>query len=409
MLAGIFIYGGLDALRDPEGKAKAADDVAPMIATALRLPTTDTVQLVRINGGVQVVAGTMLALGKGRRLSALVLAASLVPTTYAGHRFWEEVDEERRAQQRIQFLKNVAMLGGLVLAAGDTGGRPSAPWVARRAAKQAIGATVAAGVATEEAAKHALETTKSATQTAAQTASRVATKGAKVAAKGARGSKGSRRSAKNTVQGARDAAASVVTVVSSHAADLSEQASHVAQAARSSDIGADLTKRARKAAKKARKVAKKARKVDLAAEVHNLTKAAKKSELNRRAQKAVQKATKKAAKQAAKKAKEVDIADRAFKATRKAARKAAKKAADQKAVLAKRAARASKAASRKTPDVDVVPHLSAAAAKVQGTAHDAMGRARDLAGDVASNGAVERVTGQAHVIAARAAEALPVG
>ena len=29
MLAGIFIYGGVDALRDPESKAKAADDVAP--------------------------------------------------------------------------------------------------------------------------------------------------------------------------------------------------------------------------------------------------------------------------------------------------------------------------------------------------------------------------------------------
>ena len=38
-----------------------------MIAEALRLPTTDTVTLVRINGGIQVVAGTMLALGKGRR------------------------------------------------------------------------------------------------------------------------------------------------------------------------------------------------------------------------------------------------------------------------------------------------------------------------------------------------------
>jgi uncharacterized membrane protein YphA (DoxX/SURF4 family) len=404
MLAGMFIYGGLDALRDPEGKAKVADEVAPMIAAALRLPTTDTVKLVRINGGVQVVAGTMLALGKGRRLSAVVLAASLVPTTYAGHRFWEEVDEERRAQQRIQFLKNVAMLGGLVLAAGDTGGRPSVPWVARRAAKQAIGATVAAGVATEEAAKHALETTRSATQNAG----RVATKSAKAAAKGARGSKRSRRSArnsaKNTLQGARDAAASVVTAASSRAADLSEQAAHVAHAARSSDVGADLTKRARKAAKKARKI-------DLAAEVHNLTKAAKKSELSRRAQKAIKQAAKQAAKKAkkAKKAKGADLADQAFKATRKAAQKAAKKAEAQRAVLAKRAERASKSARRKAPDVGVVPHLSAAAGKVQATAHDAIDRARDMAGDVASNGAVERVAGQAHVMAARAADALPVG
>ena len=155
MLAGMFIYGGIDALRDPEGKAKAADDVAPMVAAALKLPTTDTVTLVRINGGVQVVAGTMLALGKARRLSALVLAASLLPTTYAGHRFWEEVDDERRAQQRVQFLKNGAMLGGLILAAGDTGGRPSVPWQAKRAARKAVAVVGAAGTATVGAADQA--------------------------------------------------------------------------------------------------------------------------------------------------------------------------------------------------------------------------------------------------------------
>jgi putative oxidoreductase len=137
MMAGIFIYGGVDALRDPQSKAKAADDVAPMIAEALQLPTTDTVTLVRINGAIQVLAGTMLALGKLRRISAVALAASLVPTTYAGHRFWEEVDHDRRDQQRVQFLKNLAMLGGLVLAAGDTGGRPSIPWRARHAAHHA--------------------------------------------------------------------------------------------------------------------------------------------------------------------------------------------------------------------------------------------------------------------------------
>jgi uncharacterized membrane protein YphA (DoxX/SURF4 family) len=153
MLAGIFIYGGLDAVRDPESKAKAAADIAPKVAGALHLPTTDTVTLVRINGTVQVVAGTLMALGKWRRLSALALAASLVPTTYAGHRFWDELDEDKRAQQRFQFAKNIAILGGLVLAAGDTGGRPSVGWLARRATKHAVEATVAAGAIAQEAAR----------------------------------------------------------------------------------------------------------------------------------------------------------------------------------------------------------------------------------------------------------------
>ena len=69
------------------------------------------------------------------RLSALVLAASLLPTTYAGHPFWEEKDPGARAGQRIQFFKNVSMLGGLLIAAVDTEGRPGVAWRTRRAAK----------------------------------------------------------------------------------------------------------------------------------------------------------------------------------------------------------------------------------------------------------------------------------
>ena len=75
----------------------------------------DTEQLVQFNGLVQIVAGTTLALGVLPRLSALALAGSLVPTTLAGHRFWEEHDEAARAQQTIQFLKNAAMMGGLLM------------------------------------------------------------------------------------------------------------------------------------------------------------------------------------------------------------------------------------------------------------------------------------------------------
>ena len=47
--------------------------------------------------------------------SALALAGSLVPTTLAGHRFWEEEDDAARAQQTVQFLKNLAMFGGLLM------------------------------------------------------------------------------------------------------------------------------------------------------------------------------------------------------------------------------------------------------------------------------------------------------
>jgi putative oxidoreductase len=64
----------------------------------------------------------------------LALAASLVPTTYAGHPFWEEKDKAARAGQKIQFFKNISMLGGLLIAAVDTEGKPGVAWRARHGA-----------------------------------------------------------------------------------------------------------------------------------------------------------------------------------------------------------------------------------------------------------------------------------
>jgi putative oxidoreductase len=144
MLAAMFISGGLDTVRHPEAKEAKADKVAPAIARLLGLPE-DTPTLVQINGAVQVVAGMLLSTGRLPRVAATVLAASLVPTTLAGHRFWEEDDPQALAAQRVHFLKNTAMLGGLILAAVDTEGRPSLGWRARRAAKRAVRSLPIAG------------------------------------------------------------------------------------------------------------------------------------------------------------------------------------------------------------------------------------------------------------------------
>jgi uncharacterized membrane protein YphA (DoxX/SURF4 family) len=114
LLAGMFVYGGLDSFRNPEGKVPRAEKVTPAIADAVGIDA-DTAQLVQFNGAVQVGAGITMALGVFPRLSALLLAGSLVPTTLAGHRFWEAEDDAARAQQTIHFLKNLGMLGGLLL------------------------------------------------------------------------------------------------------------------------------------------------------------------------------------------------------------------------------------------------------------------------------------------------------
>jgi putative oxidoreductase len=131
LLASMFVSGGLDSLRNPGPKVPVADDVAPAIAAKLHYLPEDTETLVKINGAVQVGAGMLLALGRFPRLSATLLAASLIPTTAAAHRFWEVEDEATRRQQRIHFFKNAGLLGGLILAAVDTEGRPGLAWRAR--------------------------------------------------------------------------------------------------------------------------------------------------------------------------------------------------------------------------------------------------------------------------------------
>ena len=120
LLAPMFVSGGLDAFLDPASKVRKARAVTSPLASSLGMPD-DPIALVRFNGGVQAIGGALLGLGAFTRLAAFTLAASLVPTTLAGHRFWEETDAEGRAAQRVQFFKNAAMLGGLVLLVADGG------------------------------------------------------------------------------------------------------------------------------------------------------------------------------------------------------------------------------------------------------------------------------------------------
>jgi putative oxidoreductase len=119
LLSSIFISIGLDAVQHPEGKVKAAEKVTGILHEYIPMLPEDTATLVRLNGAVQVVAGGLLSFGILRRTAAVLLIASLVPTTIAGHRFWEELDEGARAQQLTQFFKNLGLLGGLVLVATD--------------------------------------------------------------------------------------------------------------------------------------------------------------------------------------------------------------------------------------------------------------------------------------------------
>ncbi len=107
LLAAPFIVLGYEAAAEP----------GPRVELARKLGVPEPEAAVRFNGVAMSVGGVALALGVLPRASAAGLAASLVPTTLAGHAYWNDEDPAVRKVNRIQVLKNLGLLGGLVAVA----------------------------------------------------------------------------------------------------------------------------------------------------------------------------------------------------------------------------------------------------------------------------------------------------
>jgi uncharacterized membrane protein YphA (DoxX/SURF4 family) len=136
MLGAIFIASGARTLANPDPlvpRAKRVTDrIGPLLErTDPRLPSSPRA-LTQINAAVQLGGGLLLATGHLTRPAAAVLAGTVIPTTIAGHSFWTYDDPAERHSQRIHFMKNLGLLGGLLLAAADTEGQPSLRWRAGR-------------------------------------------------------------------------------------------------------------------------------------------------------------------------------------------------------------------------------------------------------------------------------------
>jgi putative oxidoreductase len=104
LLGATFIKLGFDAAVRPGPRVDKA--------AALGLPNAELA--VRGNGAAMVAGGAALTLHKLPRLAAFGLIVSMIPTTLAGHAFWDFDGAERKTQE-IQFLKNAGLVGGLLL------------------------------------------------------------------------------------------------------------------------------------------------------------------------------------------------------------------------------------------------------------------------------------------------------
>lgn len=140
MLAAAFISQGTESLRRP---MSAADAARPTLAGLRKLPDPlgswvpgDPETFAKITAATQIGGGLLLATGRLPRLASAALAATVLPANLGMHMFWSETDPVSRARKRRDFMVDLSLLGGLIIASADTAGKPSLSWRGRRAVRR---------------------------------------------------------------------------------------------------------------------------------------------------------------------------------------------------------------------------------------------------------------------------------
>lgn len=141
MLASVFVASGADMVANTkehrEGSEELISKLRAVVPNQYRgyIPN-DPDTVTRALGGGQAATATLLALGKAPRLTSAALAAITIPTMLSRYAFWETQDPKEKQERRNGLLTNTALLGGLMITAADTQGKPGLKWRAQRASKQ---------------------------------------------------------------------------------------------------------------------------------------------------------------------------------------------------------------------------------------------------------------------------------
>ncbi len=181
MLASFFVVNGAKAAAKPNALVADAEPIVrkavPLVqrvappSVANYVPE-DTRTLVRATGIAQLLGGLGLASGLGRRASATLLSASMVPHVLASRPAKGATAEEQAASRSV-LLRNVALLGATLIASQDTQGKPSLGY---RANQQAQSLSKVAAKEKRQLERSAKDVKKQARSLAGQTNSKKAQK-----------------------------------------------------------------------------------------------------------------------------------------------------------------------------------------------------------------------------------------
>jgi putative oxidoreductase len=106
LLSAIFILSGL-------GKLPHFHDMAGMMASK-GIPLASVALVITLL--IEIGGGLLVLTGYKAKYAALVIALWLIPVTLIFHHFWG-IPAEQQQDQMVHFLKNVAIMGGLLVLA----------------------------------------------------------------------------------------------------------------------------------------------------------------------------------------------------------------------------------------------------------------------------------------------------
>jgi len=117
IFGGYFLYNGINHF--------VQKDQLAGYAGAKGVPKADLA--VQASGALMALGGLSLLTGYKPKLGSALITAFLAGVTPSMHRFWSEENPQQRQAEMINFMKNVALVGGAMLAASHPEPWPVAP------------------------------------------------------------------------------------------------------------------------------------------------------------------------------------------------------------------------------------------------------------------------------------------
>lgn len=187
MLAGWFVYDGIQAALKPAEHAQAArrgvELVTEQAGIEAPLSENQVTQIVRVHGAATALAGLCLAVGKAPRTAAFTLAALRVPLAIVDQPF--TADDAARSERASRFVTDIGAIGAALIAGADLEGRPGLHWrldqFRARRVRSGRAVASAAGEAVTDAAGRAGRRARRASERARRDAERALRQAARAA------------------------------------------------------------------------------------------------------------------------------------------------------------------------------------------------------------------------------------